>query len=78
MKITAAVILYQIVFGVIQYYAKKIGKKDGLVIAFILIMFWSMTQTYNKLFIFQIIIQSIIFIFFLKKASMDKDAESKQ
>tara|TARA_B100000945_G_C20416454_1_gene615417 strand:- start:1666 stop:1866 length:201 start_codon:yes stop_codon:yes gene_type:complete len=57
MIITGPVIMYQIILGGVQFVVKMMG---GGAIGFILVVLWTITQTYGSLMIQQLIIQGII------------------
>ena len=57
MIITGPVIMYQIILGGVQFAVKMMG---GGAIGFILVVLWTITQTYGSLMIQQLIIQGII------------------
>lgn len=67
MKLSASVIIYQAAFFIVQYFAFYFKGKQGLVISYVLILFWSLSKTFNSLLIFQVIIQTIFFIYLLAK-----------
>jgi len=77
MKITAVVIIYQIVLIAVQYFAYHIKGKKGLVIAYVLILLWSLIKTFHTLFILQLIIQTLCFLYFLSKTSNDKSSSER-
>ena len=79
MKISAALIIYQLVLIAIQYLEYHIKGKRGLVISYVLILIWSLIKTFSSLFILQVIIQTLCFLYFLSKTSSGKpSSEHKQ
>ena len=79
MKISATVIIYQLVLIAIQYFAFHIKGKKGLIIAYVLILLWSLIKTFSTLFLLQVIIQTLCFLYFFSKTSSGKPTrEHKQ
>ena len=58
--ISISVIVYQVVFGVIQVIGSRIAGKPGLLIVYVLILLWTLAKTFSGLFFLQIIVQSSI------------------
>lgn len=75
--ISLKVLIWQIVLGFIQYIGLKIGQKTGLMIAFIVVVIWTLSKTYNELFILQLIIQCVIAYFLYKSISDNSNNNNK-
>ncbi len=54
------IVSWQIFLGFIQWVGFYIGGKKGLLFAFSLVLFWTITQTYNGILFFQCIVQSLV------------------
>lgn len=54
------ILFWQIFLGIVQYSGYYIGGKKGLLFALILVLFWTLTQTYSGLFVFQFLFQSFV------------------
>jgi type IV secretory pathway TrbL component len=63
--ISIKVIIYQFVLGGIQLAGFKMGGKLGLLVGYIIVLLWTLSKTYNSLFILQLIVQSAIGIYLL-------------
>ena len=66
------VILWQGILGFIQFLGVKVGEKTGLGIAYVIVLIWTVTKTYNNLLVLQIIVQTIIA--FLLYSNMIKES----
>ena len=66
------VILWQGILGFIQFLGVKVGEKTGLGIAYVIVLVWTVTKTYNNLLVLQIIVQTIIA--FLLYSNMIKES----
>jgi hypothetical protein len=74
MKISLAVIGYQIFYVVAQITMRAIFNRGILVFTYLCVMFLTYAKTYNGLFIFQTIVQTLVFLFLFKffgKEQMD-------
>jgi hypothetical protein len=58
--ISLDVIEYQVILGIIQYVGRQIAGKNGVIIGFIIVLIWTLTNTYNDLRNLQLLIQGII------------------
>ncbi len=59
------IVIWQIFLSFTQWVGFYIGGKKGLLFAFSLILFWTITQTYNGLLVSQCIVQGlVVFIIF--------------
>jgi hypothetical protein len=65
------VLIYQLGLGAIQLIGKNVGDKFGLMIAYAIVILWTLTMTYNGLLVLQLIVQSGIGYYLLK--SIDED-----
>ncbi|MBM3712944.1 MAG: hypothetical protein FJW56_05860 [Actinobacteria bacterium] len=74
--ISSKVVLWQLVLGVGQAIGKYFWGMKGLIITALIILLWTLSQTYNELFYFHLIIQSIIFIVLLNKNIFKKNKAS--
>ncbi|MBX3009764.1 MAG: hypothetical protein KF816_17195 [Melioribacteraceae bacterium] len=53
---------WQIFLGGVQFVGKKLFNNTGLVIGYLFVLFFTLNKTYNDLFTFQIIVQTLVFI----------------
>ncbi len=60
MDISLSVIIYQIILGLVQYLGWKYGGKLGGLIGLLTVIFWTLSNTYNALRVFQFMVQGII------------------
>ncbi|MDA9841786.1 hypothetical protein N9C34_03945 [Candidatus Marinimicrobia bacterium] len=60
MDISLSVIIYQIILGFVQYLGWKYGGKFGGLIGLLVVIFWTLSNTYNSLRFFQFMIQGLI------------------
>lgn len=67
--LSGKVIIWQIMLGGVQVAGRVIGGRGGVIVGFILVALWTITQTYNGLLVLQLIVQGIIA--FLLFASAD-------
>jgi len=54
------VIMYQLILGGVQVIGRAIGGRGGSIVGFILVAFWTVTQTYGDLMVLQLVVQGII------------------
>jgi len=60
--LSSSVIMWQILLGIIQVGGFFIKGRVGAFVGFILVLLWTITQTYDELMVLQLIVQSIIAI----------------
>ena len=60
MDISLSVIIYQIILGLVQYLGWKYGGKLGGLIGLLAVIFWTLSNTYNALKVFQFMVQGLI------------------
>lgn len=61
--ISLKVVIFQLALGGVQFIGLRIGDRIGLIVAFILVILWTLTQTHSSLLAFQLVVQSIILYF---------------
>ena len=61
--ISVKVIAWQIFLGGVQVAGLMIGGKKGLLIAYLIVFFWTLSKTYNDLLVLQLLLQSAIGFF---------------
>lgn len=66
--ISGKVLIWQIGLGMLQVIGLLIAKRVGLLIAFISVVLWSLSETHGSLLVLQLIVQTVIL---LKLASID-------
>ncbi|MBU0712318.1 hypothetical protein KKA87_10410 [bacterium] len=71
------VIIWQVLLGFIQYVGLKIGNRIGLLIAYLIVIIWTISKTYDGLLILQLIIQSTIAYFFYKSLYDKSNTDDK-
>jgi len=69
MVISYSVLFYQIFFIVTQIVCNNLFGKKGLIVSFLIIILWTLSKTFNQLFILQLLVQSITFIILVVKNS---------
>ena len=72
------VIIWQVILGFIQYVGLKIGNRIGLLIAYLIVIIWTILKTYDGLLILQFIIQSTIAYFFYKSLQNKSNTDNKE
>ena len=63
------VLMWQVILGAVQFAGRTIGGRVGGVVGFILVLWWTLTQTYGDLILLQLIVQGAIAFFLF---SMDE------
>ena len=66
------IIFWQILLAVVQHVGFYLGNKKGLLFALILVLFWTLTQTYDGLLIFQFIFQCVVAFVIYKSNFINK------
>ena len=61
--ISGKVIMWQIILGGVQLAGMGFGGRVGGAIAFILVVGWTVTQTYGSLMVLQLVVQGAIAFF---------------
>ncbi len=64
--ISFKVLIYQIGLGGIQVFAQRVGGRIGLIIGYSIVVIWTISKTYEGLFLLQLIVQSGIGYYLLK------------
>jgi hypothetical protein len=70
------VFIWQVFLGLVQVVGRVIGRKKGLLIAYTLVFFWTILNTYDGLLILQLLVHSII-AFYLYKSITNKNFENE-
>ena len=66
--ISMKVLFWQIFLGIVQTIGLKVGGRKSLLFTYILVLFWTLTQTFGNLLIIQVIVQTVILFILLKKS----------